>query len=77
VVELDGHNMAQIVDALDNLPPITNKKPTVLVCQTIKGKGVSFMEKNIGWHAGALSKKDMEKAIADVDAACAKVRSAS
>jgi transketolase len=77
VVELDGHNMAQIVDALDKLPPITNSKPTVLICQTIKGKGVSFMEKNIGWHAGALSKEDMEKAIADVDAACAKVRSAS
>jgi transketolase len=77
VVEIDGHNMAQIIDALDNLPPITNKKPTALVCSTIKGKGVSFMEKNIGWHAGALSKVDMDKAIAELDAAWAKVRSAS
>ena len=33
VVEIDGHNMAQIIDALDNLPPITNKKPTALICQ--------------------------------------------
>ena len=77
VVEIDGHNMGQIVDALDNLPPITNKKPTAIVASTTKGKGVSFMERNIGWHAGALSKEDMEKAMAEVDAAFAKVRSAS
>ncbi|MFC1920850.1 transketolase, partial [Chloroflexota bacterium] len=77
VIELDGHNMTQIVDVLDNLPPITNDKPTVLICNTIKGKGVSFMEKIVGWHAGALSKEDMEKAIAEVDAACAAERSAA
>ena len=76
VVEIDGHNMGQIVDALDNLPPITHPKPTMLVCNTIKGKGVSFMERNIGWHAGALSRVDMEKAIAEVEAACATQRSA-
>jgi len=76
VVEIDGHDMNQIVDALDNLPPITNEKPTVLICNTIKGKGVSFMEGVIGWHAGALSTEDMEKAMAEVEAACAKERSA-
>jgi transketolase len=77
VVELDGHNMRQIVDVLDNLPPVTNAKPTVLIASTVKGKGVSFMEKNIGWHAGALSKADMEKAMADVEACFAKERSAA
>ncbi len=76
-VEIDGHNMGQIIDALDNLPTVTNDKPTVLICNTIKGKGVSFMEKVIGWHAGSLSKADMEKAIADVEAAYTKERSAS
>jgi transketolase len=75
VIELDGHNMGQIVDALDALPPVTHNKPTVLICHTVKGKGVSFMERNVGWHAGALSKADMEKAMADVDAAWAKERS--
>ena len=74
VVELDGHDMRQIVDALDNIPPVTSQKPTVLIASTIKGKGVSFMEKNIGWHAGALSKADMEKAIADVEACAAEGR---
>jgi transketolase len=47
------------------------------LASTVKGKGVSFMEKNIGWHAGALSKEDMEKAMAEVDVACAEARSAS
>ena len=76
VVEIDGHNMAQIIDALDNLPPVTNSKPTAIIASTIKGKGVPFMERNIGWHAGALSKEDMDKATAEIDAALAKVRSA-
>ena len=74
VVELDGHDMRQIVDALDNLPPATSQKPTALIASTVKGKGVSFMEKNIAWHAGALSKVDMDKAIADVEASAAKER---
>jgi transketolase len=77
VIELDGHDIAQIIDTLDNLPPVTDNKPTALICHTVKGKGVSFMEKNIGWHAGALSKADMDKAIAEVDATWAKVRSSS
>jgi transketolase len=74
VVDIDGHNMGQIVDALDKLPPITNDKPTVIIANTIKGKGVEFMEKVVGWHAGALSKEDMEKAIAQVEAAWTKER---
>jgi len=68
VVEIDGHDMNQIVDALDNLPPATNNKPTVIIADTMKGKGVSFMEQNIGWHAGSLSKADTEKALADIEA---------
>jgi transketolase len=73
VVELDGHDMAQIVEALDNLPPVTSQKPTVLIASTVKGKGVKFMEHDIGWHAGALSKADMDKAMADVEAGYAKI----
>jgi transketolase len=75
-VEINGHDMNQIVDALDNLPPVTGEKPTVLICETVKGKGVSFMEKVVGWHAGRLSEEDMDKAIAEIEAACEKERSA-
>ncbi len=77
VVEIDGHDMTQIVDALDNLPPITNDKPTAIIASTVKGKGVSFMEHDIGWHAGALSKADTEKAMACIEENYAKIRSAS
>lgn len=76
VVELDGHDMEQIVNALDHLPKTDSNKPTALICNTIKGKGVSFMERDIGWHAGSLSKEDMEKALADVEAAWAIERGA-
>jgi len=66
VVELDGHNMAELVAAIDNLPAPDSNKPTALVCSTVKGKGVSFMERNIGWHAGSLSEEDMRKALDDI-----------
>jgi transketolase len=74
VMEIDGNNMAQIVGALDNLPPASSGKPTVIIGNTIKGKGVSFMERDIGWHAGALSKADMEKAMASLDTNYAALR---
>jgi len=69
VVSIDGHDFNQIIDALDNLPPSTSNKPTAIVAHTMKGKGVKFMEHDLGWHAGALSKTDMEKAMADIETA--------
>jgi transketolase len=72
VVEIDGHDFNQIIDALDNLPPVTGNKPTAIIAATTKGKGVKFMEKDLGWHAGALNKTDMEKAMADIEDAFAK-----
>jgi len=75
VTELDGHDMVQLVDAIDNLPAVDSSKPTMLICNTIKGKGVSFMEKVIGWHLGTLGKEEMEKALEDIEAAWEKERS--
>lgn len=63
VVEVDGHDIEQIVDALDALPPADCGKPTVIIGHTLKGKGVSFMEHNIGWHAGKLGPEDRERAM--------------
>ena len=67
-IEVDGHDMNAIVDAIDSIPPVDSDKPTVLVCDTIKGKGVNFMEKVIGWHAGALSEEDYAKALDELKA---------
>ena len=55
VIELDGHNIAAIKEAFDALPPADSQQPTVFLCHTIKGKGVSFMENQLRWHAGKIS----------------------
>lgn len=69
VVEVNGHDMNALTNAFDSLPPAHSDTPTVLVCSTIKGKGVSFMEQALGWHAGCLSQEDMERALTDVEKA--------
>ena len=68
VIEVDGHDMAQIVDAIDALPPPGSDKPTLILAETIKGKGVSYMERNIDWHAGKLSGEMASEALADLAA---------
>lgn len=65
VIEIDGHNMYQIVDAL-NKSYATNELPTVIIANTIKGKGVSFMENNPKWHSGAISDEEYEIAMNDL-----------
>lgn len=62
----DGNDMAQLVDAIDRLPPTDSQVPTVVICKTVKGKGVSFMENNPDWHAGSVSREDMDRAIAEI-----------
>jgi transketolase len=69
VVRVEGHDMADLVKALDNLPAADSNRPTVLICETIKGKGVDFMERNLAWHAGSLGKADLERAMASLEAA--------
>jgi len=66
VVEIDGHDMAAIVDALDDLPPVDHARPTAIVAHTVKGKGVSFMERNVKWHAGSLTTEQMNEALAEL-----------
>lgn len=68
VVEIDGHDMAQLVDALDTLPDPGSDIPTVIIGETVKGKGVDFMEHNLAWHAGSLGAADLERALAALDA---------
>lgn len=78
VVEIaDGNDMAQVVDAFDHLPDGDSKVPTVVIANTIKGKYISFMERQIKWHAGSLNEKDLETALKDLDAAFEKQRKES
>lgn len=63
VVELDGNKIDEIKNAFDHLPPVTSNIPTVFVCHTIKGKGVSFMENQSRWHAGKLNDEQYKNAL--------------
>jgi transketolase len=49
VHEIDGHDHAALLTAL-TAPPVLSSRPTVVICHTVKGKGVSFMEGLLAWH---------------------------
>ena len=70
VIEIeDGNDMAQVCAALDKLPERDvekRDKPTFIISNTIKGKGVSFMEGNHKWHGGGIGEDDLKIALADV-----------
>ena len=70
VIEIeDGNDMAQVCAALDQLPErdyTKRDKPTFIIANTVKGKGVSFMEGNHKWHGGGIGDDDLKIALADV-----------
>jgi transketolase len=68
VITIDGHDMQQIVDAFAQAKKNKNK-PTCIIANTIKGKGVSFMEGQHGWHGVATKKRQqLDQALADIGA---------
>jgi len=68
VIELkDGHNFNLVFEALDAAINGINPGPSVVLANTIAGKGVSFMEGTWQWHLGFLGKKDLEKAYEEIE----------
>lgn len=65
VIEIDGHNIQEIYEAIEKAK--LNDKPVAIIANTIKGKGVSFMENNAGWHGKAPKQEEFEKAIAEFE----------
>lgn len=65
VLTIDGHDFAQILDATDKARA-TKGKPTIVIANTVKGRGVSFMEHQIAWHGAAPNKDQTEKALAEL-----------
>ncbi len=64
VYEIDGHNIEGIYNTIEDAK--RSDLPSVIIANTIKGKGVSFMENNAGWHGKAPSKEDYEKAMLEL-----------
>jgi len=65
VIEMDGHNMGEILDALDKAKQVRGR-PTMIVAHTVKGKGVSFMEAKFQWHANAPNKEEYKNALKEL-----------
>ena len=72
VVEIDGHDFDQIESAFAQARE-TKGTPTAIVMKTTKGKGVSFMENQAGWHGKAPNDEEYEKAMAELKAQLAEV----
>lgn len=65
VLTIDGHNYEEIIDAIEKAKNYKGK-PTMIVCKTVKGKGVSFMENEAAWHGNAPNKEQCEQALAEI-----------
>ncbi len=68
VVEIDGHNYDEIEAAFSNAKAVKGK-PTCIVMKTVKGKGVSYMENQVGWHGKAPNDEEYEIAMNELNAA--------
>lgn len=64
-LEIDGHNFEEIFKAVEEAKRIIDR-PTVIICKTIPGKGVAFMENDYRWHGKAPNKEESEKAIEEL-----------
>ena len=63
-IEIDGHDIPEILSSLKERHPT---KPTVIIANTVKGKGVSFMENKSQWHHGTVSDEILEAALKEIN----------
>ena len=68
VINIDGHNIEELINAFEEAKK-TKGKPTAIIANTIKGKGVSFMENNAGWHGKAPSEEEYKLAMKELGGA--------
>ena len=66
VINIDGHSFDEIEDAF-NKAKSTSGKPTAIIAKTVKGKGISFMENQCGWHGKAPNDEEFEQALKDLE----------
>lgn len=65
-INIDGHSFSEITQAFKQAIDI-RKKPTIIIAKTIKGKGISFLEDQNGWHGKVLEGDNIKKALAEID----------
>lgn len=67
VIEIDGHDVAAVVEALDQADTVKGR-PTVIIANTVKGKNISFAENNPAFHNGAMTAEQLAVAMSDLRA---------
>ncbi|MGI9006663.1 MAG: transketolase [Streptosporangiaceae bacterium] len=63
---IDGHDLGAILGAFDKLPASGSPRPTVIIADTVKGRGVARMELNLDWHVGRLGDADRDEVLAEL-----------
>jgi len=71
VLEVDGHDMSELLNVFDELPAPDTDTPTIIIANTDKGHGISFMRGEPKWHYGALDSELEEQALKEIDASVA------
>ena len=66
VIVANGHKVRQVIDALDKASRST-RNPTMIILNTVKGNGVSFMENQVGFHGKACNDEELAKAVAELE----------
>lgn len=65
-LEVDGHSVQELISAVEEAKKST-EKPTFILCRTVKGKGVSFMENRAEWHGAAITKDVYDRAMDEMN----------
>lgn len=65
-VSVDGHDMGKLLQTFKKIP-VKRDKPHIVIANTVKGKGISFIENRAEWHHKVPDKKETEKALAELD----------
>lgn len=66
-IVIDGHNVAEITRAYEEIGNSKSEKPKMIIAKTIKGKGISFLENHDNWHGKSLPEADLQKALAEIE----------
>jgi transketolase len=66
VIKIDGHNFKEIDQALNQAVYHSKGKPVAIIANTVKGKGISFLEDEEGWHGKALDNDQLQKALEEL-----------
>ena len=65
IIKIDGHNIQEIIDAFDVAKNVKDK-PVCIIAKTIKGKGISYMENQVGWHGKAPNEEQYKMAMEEL-----------